>query len=106
MRQARGQDRRRVVSGPVTIATIDGWRLTRYEYDGAPLQVEREPRTRGDEIDLEVDKDGDLSIDVRYSTSGYGGSCSHAVSLPRTVLVALLRDAIARGLLAVEELTP
>jgi len=85
------------MSGPPVIATIDGWTLSKYDHEGAMLFA-----TRGD-VEVTVDKHG-FDIDVRVSGGYYG--CSHAIGLDRGILVYLVREAIARGLLTVEELTP
>ena len=86
------------------VAIVEGWTLTRM-YDGAPLAAERLPDRGADDVSIEVDKDGCLEIVVGYRSSGYGGSCSHSIWLPHAAAVALLRDALARGVLTLAELT-
>ena len=81
------------------IATIDGWALT--EGLGPRVVAER----AGDRLMLPgqaaIRTDGALQM---YIGDRLRGRAAYD-EIPRGVLVALVRDAIARGVLTVEELT-
>ena len=76
------------------------WRLRRYEYDGAPLEAYRVPFSQyDDEYSAEIDKDGDLMFD------SVPDGC-RSPYLPGEVLIELVKDGIARGVLPSLTATP
>lgn len=87
------------MSGPKVEAVVRGWTMERdalYGYDG--LSAERQPDVLCGGY-VHIDGRGDLVAQV------HTGRTSPNTVVPREVLVLLLRDAIARGVLTVEELT-
>lgn len=67
------------------------WELRRYSYDGAPLTAHRKAaHSYDDEYEVEVDEAGDLCF------SGIEGS---SPMVPMEVLVHLIRDGVARGVI-------
>ncbi len=80
------------MSGPpvVDAAIAPGWRLTRWDYDGAPLVGERGLLDRTGSYSVEIDDTGDLVFDGL----DYEGARPY---VPAAVLRALVADAIARG---------
>lgn len=97
-----GRGEGHAVTAPVV---IDGWTLARGDYDGAPLVATRPQTRHRDENTAEIDPAGDMELTVAFSSQGYGGSCSHAPLLPRAVLALLIKDALARGVLTLAEIT-
>jgi len=64
---------------PKVVAEVDGWKLTRCDYDGCPLEAER-----GD-WNLCFDLDGDLLIE-------FSCTLSERTYVPASVLRQLLAD--------------
>lgn len=81
-----------------TIAIIDGWTLT--EGLGPRVVGERAPDGLAAGMQVAVRLDGSMQLAI-----GNHIARRHHDEIPRSVLVALVRDAIARGVLTVEELT-
>ena len=78
---------------PPIVATIEGWELTRWTYDNAPLVA-----TRGEDS-VDIQPDGALDWDM--ADDGY----QRSPRLPRAVLIALIDDARKRGVWPEEERT-
>lgn len=66
------------------VGQIDEWKLTRWDYDGAPLVAER------GQLSVSFDRDGDLDIDCIDDFQS-------RLFIPSAVLERLLADRDARG---------
>ncbi len=82
-------------ASPPIIHTIEKvgstWRLTRWDYEGAPLVAERIPKVRHSAgYSVEIDKDGLCFDGLEEYTSPF---------VPTDVLRLLIEDAKARGVL-------
>ena len=75
------------MSKPALVERIGAWALTRWEYDGAPLEAEHD-----DGFALSVDKDGDLNVDDLPDYRRH-------FHVPVAVIERLIADARARGVL-------
>lgn len=84
---------------PELVSEVNGWRLIRWSYDGAPLQAIT-PKTKWDgPWSVEIDEDGDLVFDQLP----YEGA---RPLIPSAVLALLVQDALVRGVLKLERSEP
>lgn len=77
---------------PAHVGMIGPWLLERWRYDGAPLEARRPADRRHEEVTAEIDATGDMEILI----DGIASAC-----IPREVLIALIADAVDRGVLVV-----
>ena len=65
---------------PKELATIEGWKLTQYEYDGAPIDADK------GNTSLSLDDD---AVTVDHEERGYYGARVH-LRIPIAVLRAII----------------